>query len=145
MFVYCKKCGLITKQTNPEQLCPACDIPMNAVPGKYLTKSGIMFASQELRNDFEEIIKQGEEFDVQASIERDSIIAQKELERKAEIEEKVEEYNKNRVKFTCPICHSERITKISNVGKFVKVSAFGILGAGDVGKKYRCDSCGYKF
>lgn len=145
MFVYCKRCGLITKQKNKQDLCPACEIPMEAVPGEYLTSSGMMFSSQQLRKEFEESIKLGEDFDVQASVERDEKIAQKEISHKAEIEEKVSEYNKNRIKFTCPVCHSENLSKISNVGKLVKVSAFGILGAGDIGKKYKCNACGYRF
>ena len=145
MFVYCKRCGLITKQKQAHDICPACEIPMDVVPSTYLTTSGMMFASQALRKEFEESIKENEEFDPQASLERDSIISKKEIEHKAEIEGKVAEYNQNRIKFTCPICHSENISKISNVGKIVKVGALGILGAGDIGKKYRCNSCGYRY
>ena len=145
MFVYCKRCGLITKQKQSEQTCPACKISMAVVPGKYLSASGAMFASQTLRNEFEEVIKTGEEFDAQASLERDKIIREKDLKCRAEIEEKVAKYNETRIKFTCPICHSENISKISNVGKIVKVGALGILGAGDIGKTYKCNSCGYKF
>jgi len=145
MFVYCKKCGLITKQKQAQETCPACEISMDVVPSEYLTATGTMFASQESRKAFEELIKQNEEFDPQASLKRDNIINQKEIERKAEIEEKVAEYNQTRFKFTCPVCHSENLSKISNVGKFVKVSALGILGAGDIGKKYKCNACGYRF
>lgn len=145
MFVYCKKCGFITKQKQAQDICPACEIPMVDVPNKYLTASGMMFATQVLKKEFEELIKQNEEFDVQASIERDNIISQKKIEHKAEIGKKIAEYNQSRVKFTCPICHSENISKISNVGKIIKVGALGILGAGDIGKKYRCNSCGYRF
>lgn len=145
MFVYCKRCGLITKQKHAQELCPACEIPMDNVPSEYLSASGVMFASQESRKEFEKAIMQNPEFDSEASFERDSIIQQKETERKAEIDEKVSEYNKNRIKFTCPICHSENLSKISNVGKVVKVGVFGILGAGDIGKKYRCNVCGYRF
>lgn len=118
---------------------------MDIVPSEYLTASGMMFVSQTSRKEFEESIKQSAEFDPQANLERDDIIQQKKIEHEAQIEEKVIEYNQNRVKFSCPICHSENISKISNVGKFVKVSAFGILGAGDIGKKYKCKSCGYRF
>lgn len=145
MFIYCKRCGLIKKQKFDDETCPACETLMDIVPSEYLTVSGTMFASQTLRNKFEELIKQNDSFNIQASVERNDIISQKEIERKTEIEEKVGEYNRNRFKFICPICHSENISKISNVGKFVKVSALGILGAGDIGKKYRCNSCGYKF
>lgn len=145
MFVYCRKCGLIKKQNQDNELCPACEIPMNFVPSEYLTKSRMMFISQTLRDEFEASIRQSEDFDVQASLERNSIITQNEAIKKAEIDKKVAEYNQNRVKFTCPICHSENICKISNIGKFVKVSALGILGAGDIGKKYKCNACGYRF
>ena len=145
MFVYCKRCGLITKQKQPKDICPVCEISMYIVPSTYLTASGMMFASQILRNEFEELIKQNEDFDMQASLERDNIINKKNIEHNAEIEKKLAEYNQNRVKFICPICRSESLSKISNVGKLVKVSALGILGAGDIGKKYRCNSCGYKF
>jgi len=145
MFVYCKKCGLITKQKQSKHICPVCEITMNTVPEKYLNTNGTMFISQDMRKEFEECITQGADFDIQTHAERDKILKQKETEHNAEIDEKVAQYNQNRVKFTCPICHSERLTKISNVGKFVKVSAFGILGAGDIGKKYRCNSCGYRF
>ena len=145
MFVYCKRCGLIKKQNNSQEICPVCEIPMDIVPSTYLTASGMMFASKELRKDFEETIKQGDDFDLQVSLERDSIITQKSIERSAEIEKKIDEYNQNRVKFTCPICHSENLSKISNVVKIVKVGALGILGAGDIGKKYKCNACGYRF
>ena len=145
MFVYCKKCGLIVKQKSENDVCPACEIAMEVVPSAYLSPTGMMFGSQELRKEFEELIRQNEEFDSQASLQRDDIISTKETEHKAEVDRKVAEYNQNRFKFTCPICHSERLSKISNLGKVVKVGAFGILGAGDIGKKYRCNSCGYRF
>ena len=145
MFVYCKRCGLITKQKQPQDICPACEISMEIVPSTYLTASGMMFASCESRKRFEETIKQNEAFDLQASLERDSIISRKNIEHSAEIDEKVAEYNQNRIKFMCPVCHSENLSKISNVGKIVKVSALGILGAGDIVKKYKCNSYGYRF
>lgn len=45
----------------------------------------------------------------------------------------------------CPICGSTRLTKISTLTKAAKISAFGIYGAGDVGKTYKCNNCGVKF
>lgn len=145
MFVYCKKCGLISKQKQESDICPACEVPMESVPDTYLSKSGMMFASQTLRNEFEELIKQNEEFDSEAYLNRDAVMKQKESEREAEIAKKVAKYNAERIKFTCPICHSENLSEISNIGKVVKVGVFGILGAGDIGKKYKCNSCGYRF
>lgn len=45
----------------------------------------------------------------------------------------------------CPICGSTRLTKISTLTKAAKISAFGIYGAGDIGKTYKCNNCGVKF
>lgn len=45
----------------------------------------------------------------------------------------------------CPICGSTRLTKISTLTKAAKISAFGIYGAGDIGKTYKCNNCGAKF
>lgn len=45
----------------------------------------------------------------------------------------------------CPICGSTNLTKISTLTKAAKISAFGIYGAGDVGKTYKCNHCGVKF
>ena len=36
-------------------------------------------------------------------------------------------------------------TMLKNVGKIVKVSTLGILGAGDLGKTWKCEACGCKF
>ena len=45
----------------------------------------------------------------------------------------------------CPICGSTHLTKISALTKAAKVSALGILGAGDLGKTYKCNNCGARF
>lgn len=45
----------------------------------------------------------------------------------------------------CPICGSTNLTKISNLAKGAKIAAFGIYGAGDVGKTWKCNNCGSKF
>ena len=145
MFVYCPKCGLIQNTKKESEICKACDIHMEIVPKEYLTKSGFMFVSQEKRAEFESLIKKGEEYDEVANLEREEIIKSINTAHDAEIAKKVEEYNQNRVKIQCPICKSESVEKISNVGKVVKVGVFGILGAGDIGKKYRCKSCGYRY
>ena len=145
MLTYCRKCALIINNKQEESKCKACDIPMEAVPKEYLTSSGLMFLSQDARKEFENMIKNNEEFDNDANLNRDAVIASKEAEHKAEVEKKVAEYNQTRFKRQCPVCHSEQISKISNVGKFVKVSAFGILGAGDIGKQYKFNSCGYRY
>lgn len=45
----------------------------------------------------------------------------------------------------CPICGSTNLKKLSVFGKVAKVKMFGIFGAGDLGKTYKCESCGVKF
>lgn len=92
---------------------------MTAVPKEYLSKSGFMFASQEKRKEFESVIKNGEDYDEMSNLERDAILKEKNAEHEMEIARKVNEYNNNRMKFQCPICHSEMLEKISNVGKVV--------------------------
>lgn len=145
MFVYCKKCGLIKNTKTQSAICPACEIPLEAVPKEYLSATGLMFASQSSRTEFQQVIKSSPEYDETANAESQEIIAQKEAIHKKEIEQKVEEYKNSRPQKNCPICHSSSISKISNVGKVVKVGAFGILGAGDLGKTWKCNSCGCKF
>lgn len=145
MFMYCKKCGLILNVKSAHSNCPACEIAMESVPSKYLTDSGFMFASQSARVEFENLIKGSDDFDENAYLQRASIIEQKEEAHKKEVEKKVEQYKSTRPQKTCPVCHSTSISKISNVGKVVKVGAFGILGAGDIGKTWKCNSCGCKF
>lgn len=45
----------------------------------------------------------------------------------------------------CPICGSTNLSKISALKKAAKIYTFGIFGAGDVGKTYKCENCGAKF
>lgn len=45
----------------------------------------------------------------------------------------------------CPICGSTNLKKLSVFGKVAKVKMFGIFGAGDLGKTYKCEDCGVKF
>ncbi|MBQ7897289.1 MAG: hypothetical protein IJ323_02585 [Clostridia bacterium] len=145
MFVYCKRCGLIHNTKSKKPICDACEIPMFQVPDEYLTESKFMFESREKRQEFEELIRGCEEYSEEAFLKRDDIIKAKKLEKDDRVAKKVSEYNESVIQARCPICHSNMLDKISNVGKVVKVGVFGILGAGDIGKKYRCKSCGYKF
>lgn len=45
----------------------------------------------------------------------------------------------------CPSCGSTDLQKLSAVGKVARVKMFGILGAGNLGKTYKCRRCGVKF
>lgn len=145
MFMYCKCCGFIKNVKTKESKCPACEKALEAVPQKYLTGSGMMFASQTLRKEFEDAIKLNPEYDENANLQSAGIIDEKEKIHNEELQKKVEEYKSGRIQKYCPVCHSTMLSKISNVGKVVKVGAFGILGAGDIGKTWKCNSCGLKF
>ncbi|WP_312045136.1 zinc ribbon domain-containing protein [Anaerotignum sp.] len=45
----------------------------------------------------------------------------------------------------CPVCGSTDLEKLSSAGKVAKMGAFGIFGAGDLGKTWRCKNCDSKF
>lgn len=45
----------------------------------------------------------------------------------------------------CPICGSTSLTKLTAGKKLAKVSLLGIFGAGDIGKAWKCNSCGCRF
>lgn len=45
----------------------------------------------------------------------------------------------------CPICQSTNLSKITNTHKAGKIALFGIFGAGDLGKTWKCNNCGSKF
>lgn len=45
----------------------------------------------------------------------------------------------------CPICQSTDLSKISTTKKVAKIATFGLYGAGDIGKTWKCNNCGSKF
>lgn len=45
----------------------------------------------------------------------------------------------------CPYCSSADLSKISSFGKAAKISLFGLFGADDLGKTWKCNHCGAKF
>ena len=45
----------------------------------------------------------------------------------------------------CPFCGSNNLVKISATKSFLKIATFGLAGAGDVGKAWKCANCGSKF
>lgn len=145
MFMYCKHCGFIKNVKSTKLNCPACEMTLECVPARYLTASGLLFVSQELRKEFEEKIKSSPEYNATAGMESAKIIAEKEANQQVEINKKVEEYKQTRVEKRCPVCKSTRLSKISTLGKGAKVLALGILGAGDIGKTWKCETCGHKF
>lgn len=145
MFVFCPQCGLIQKK-NKVSVCPACECGLQDVPKEYLTEQGNLFKSQDARRIFtENVIKASESYNAELADRREDILAEKEKLHKISVNEKVKKYNETKAVFKCPVCSSGNLSKISNAGKIAKVTVFGVLGAGDLGKKWRCNSCGYKF
>lgn len=45
---------------------------------------------------------------------------------------------------TCPVCGSTNLSKLTATKSFLKIATFGIAGAGDVGKTWKCNKCGSK-
>ena len=146
MFCYCPQCGLIQKKTEDQKNCPACDYGLNDVPDQFLVKSGNFFLSEDARKNFiETIVLQDERYNAELAAQRDAILAEKEKERRAQVDSKLQEYQQSKPVHRCPVCGSTNLTAISNVGKVAKIAVLGVWGAGDLGKKWRCNSCGYKF
>ena len=144
MFHYCPRCGLITNAT--EEKCPACDYTLETVPDTYLSANGNLFASAEARKMFiHDVIETGSTYQPEIAQNRDALLAEKNKQRQAHIQSLVSEYQSNRPVHRCPVCSSQNLSKISNVGKAAKIAMIGVWGAGDLGKQWRCNSCGYKF
>lgn len=145
MFVYCPKCGQIEKQSKNTD-CVVCNTPLQNVPSQYLSASGNLFVSQQARRDFvKNVIEANENYDPALAQQRDSILQEKEEQHQQEVSEKVQAYKAAKPTWRCPVCGSSNLSAISAVGKVAKVSLLGVWGAGDLGKKTRCNSCGHKF
>lgn len=144
MLCYCSQCGYISGTQNGQ--CPACDELLLPVPPKYLTAGGNMFLSQESKEIFvKDVIENGEKFDSTLADKREAILLEKRHCRQAAVQNMVKDYKSSLPIRKCPVCASQNIDKISNVGKVAKIAVIGVWGAGDLGKQWRCNSCGHKF
>ena len=144
MFHYCPHCGLISGSVDDE--CPVCEYTMEPVPAKYLSAGGNLFASQAARNDFlQQVVEKNTVFVPELAAGRDDILIAKKEQRQAEVQNMVEEYLQKRPTHRCPVCSSQNLSRISNAGKVAKIALIGVWGAGDLGKQWRCNSCGHKF
>lgn len=147
MFCYCPKCANIKNIKNFQsgQKCEICGNEVLPVPQEYLMSGGSFFKSQDDRNRLIEKIRTGTDFDTDLFVNKESIRKEKDNIAKEAIEKKNSEMKENGFKLTCPICGSHDVSKISAVGKYAKVYAFGLLGADSLGKKWKCNICGAKF
>lgn len=144
MFHYCPQCGLISGTASGN--CPACDFKLESVPAVYLSANGNLFASSSARDAFvHEVIETGTAFRLELAENRDALLTAKNEERQKHVQELVSEYQRTRPVHKCPVCSSQNLSRISNAGKVTKIALIGVWGAGDLGKQWRCNSCGYKF
>lgn len=144
MFRYCPQCGWICNTAS--KTCFACAYMLKVVPVEFLSASGNMFVSNEARNKFINTeIESGAEFQPELAQKRDELLSEKEAAHQTRVAELVAEHQKTSPTHKCPVCSSQNLSRISTVGKVVKIAAIGVWGAGDLGKQWHCNSCGYRF
>lgn len=144
MFVFCPQCGYIFKQGR-ECCCPACEHEIVEVPSKYLSANKSFFASQTARQSLIDEIIANPLYNEALAANKENLLAEKQQQHKEAVAQKVLEYKSTAPTLKCPVCGSTNLSAISNLGKVVKISLIGIWGAGDLGKKRRCETCGHKF
>ena len=148
MFYYCAKCGNIKKVTlkgNEGVSCEVCGTPMQPVPAEYLMPNGNFFKSQDARQNFISAIQSSDTYDPEIGGKREEVKREIEEEKQQRIQEMNQKMEQEQFHLTCPVCGSHSVQKISTVGKYAKIGAFGILGADDLGKRWKCKVCGAKF
>ena len=150
MFYYCECCANIKNvnaKGNQILRCEVCGRDLRKVPQEYLMNGGSFFKSQDERKRLIKTIEQGEEYRADISGSKEQILKEKEAAKKEELTKRNEKLKEQQQQFQlqCPVCGKSNLTKISNVGKIAKVSVFGLLGTGDLGKKWKCNICGTKF
>lgn len=148
MFYYCAKCGNIKKVTlkgNEGASCEVCGTPMQPVPAEYLMPNGNFFKSQDARQNFISAIQSSDTYDPEIGGKKEEVKREIEEEKQQRIQEMNQKMEQEQFHLTCPVCGSHSVQKISTVGKYAKIGAFGILGADDLGKRWKCKVCGAKF
>lgn len=147
MFYFCSKCANIENVTakGNQIMCKVCGSDMQPVPQEYLMASGSFFKSQESRQAFLKMIESGENYDSEIGRKKEEIRKEAEAREQKRIADTNEKMRQEQFRMICPICGSENVHKISAIGKYAKIGAFGILGADDLGKKWKCNICGSKF
>ena len=147
MFYYCAKCANIKKFTkwNSTETCEVCGTPMQSVPAEYLMPNGNFFKSQDARQNFISAIQSSDTYDPEIGGKKEEVKREIEKEKQQRIQEMNQKMEQEQFHLTCPVCGSHSVQKISTVGKYAKIGAFGILGADDLGKRWKCKVCGAKF
>lgn len=148
MFCYCARCANIKKiapTAKEPAVCEVCGTLMQPVPTEYLMPNGSFFKSQEARRSFISAIQSGDTYDPETGGKKDEVKRAIAAEEQQHIQEMNRKLEQEQFHLTCPACGSHSVQKISAVGKYAKIGVFGILGADDLGKRWKCKVCGAKF
>lgn len=147
MFYYCAKCANIKKVTkeNCTEPCEVCGTSMLPVPAEYLMENGNFFKSQGARQNFLSGVQSSDTYDAEIGEKKEEVKREIEEEKQQHIREMNQKLEQQQFHLICPVCGSHSVQKISTVGKYAKIGAFGILGADDLGKRWKCKVCGAKF
>lgn len=138
---YCPKCGNI-EMWQPE-LVPVCEYcKSELIATEYILKDVIEHGDvkPEIRKAiFEKYIKDNPMYSEEAVKDREEKESRERLNLPSSYKTKQQNIPK------CPICQSTNLSKITNTRKAGKIALFGIFGAGDLGKTWKCNNCGSKF
>lgn len=107
--------------------------------------NGSFFKSQEARKELIQVIEAGENYDAEVGSKKEEIRKENDAKEQERIDETNEKMRQEQFHMSCPVCGSKNVQKISIVGKYAKIGVFGILGADDLGKRWKCNVCGSKF
>lgn len=161
MLMYCKKCGRVVIEYDDKKMhkCDICGNNICPVPEKYLlVYKGKLYDNNldDSKKDqfIEECIKSSPEFDSELYNKKDAVIAKRwsDYKKSEAISDAIAQGADPKTAFKtggdiphCPICGSTKLSKISGAKKAIKIGLFGIFGAGDLGKTWKCENCGSKF
>ena len=135
---YCPKCGYQGIYETGKEKCQYCgtkELPTKYDWDKWLF--GGEYPDNLAEIIFDEYIKGNSQFDEElyrSRINKEKLLQQASLDKQRE---------QNKPK--CPICQSTNLSKITTTSKAGKIVLFGIFGAGDIGKTWKCNNCGSKF
>ena len=106
--------------------------------------NGSFFKSQEARKELIQVIEAGENYDAEVGSKKEEIRKENDAKEQERIDETNEKNETRAIPYVMP-CLWKNVQKISIVGKYAKIGVFGILGADDLGKRWKCNVCGSKF
>ena len=153
MLYYCDRCGNLGDEFDNECFCCG-NSPLKPIPREYT--DNFRWRDGDGKQAFiEDVVKKSPNLDPYLFEHKEEIIQKynDEMNIKMAIGKAIGDGADPDIAFKnegknipkCPICGSVSLSKISNVGKAASVGLFGIFGAGDLGKTWKCNNCGSKF